>query len=143
MKKQFKNYITVVVGLLLLGVGLYLTKTNVDPEGIMRALPFVCVGLGCGIFGHGMGDLISHRVLKNHPEMEKQINIDRLDERNIAIGNYAKAKAYDMMIFIFGAMFLAFALMGVDMIIILLLVSAYLFVAGYGVYYRCKFDKEM
>ncbi|MGE5628126.1 MAG: hypothetical protein ACM3X7_08410 [Solirubrobacterales bacterium] len=143
MKKQFANYFTVAIGMLLLGLGLYLIKTNVQPQGVMKALPFISVGLGCGFFGHGMGEVISRNIFKNYPVMEKQINIEKLDERNIAIGNYAKAKAYDMMIFIFGALFLAFALMGIDMTIILLLVSAYLFVALYGVYYRCKFDKEM
>lgn len=37
----------------------------------------------------------------------------------------------------------AFALMGVDMIAVLLLVFVYLFVQGYAVYFRCKYDKEM
>jgi hypothetical protein len=92
----------VVLGLLLLSIGLYLIKTIIEPQGIIRALPYVCVGLGCGIFGHGIGEVISRRVLKNHPDIDKQIKIDKLDERNITIGNHAKAKAYDMMIFIFG-----------------------------------------
>ena len=109
----------------------------------MRALPYVCIGLGCGIFGHGMGEIINRRAIKNHPDVEKQMKIDRQDERNVAIGNRAKAKAYDMMIFVFGALMLAFVLMGVDLVAVLLLVFAYLFVVGYGIYYRCKFDKEM
>jgi hypothetical protein len=109
----------------------------------MRALPYVCIGLGCGIFGHGMGEIISRRAVKNHPDIKKQIQIDKQDERNVTIGNRAKAKAYDMMIFIFGALMLAFALMGIDTAAVLLLVIAYLFVVGYGIYYRCKFDKEM
>ncbi|HYF75143.1 MAG TPA: hypothetical protein VD757_01040, partial [Candidatus Nitrosocosmicus sp.] len=75
--------------------------------------------------------------------IEKQLEIDRHDERNIAIGNRAKAKAYDMMIYVFGALLLAFALMDVDMTALLLLVFAYLFVVGYGIYYRIKYDKEM
>ena len=37
----------------------------------------------------------------------------------------------------------SFALMGVDMSALLLLVFAYLFVHGFGIYYRIKFDKEM
>lgn len=143
MKRDITHYIAVVFGFLLLGIGLYLIKTIIEPQGIMRALPYVCIGLGCGIWGHGMGEIISQRAVKNHPGVEKQIKIDKLDERNVAIGNRAKAKAYDMMIFIFGALMLTFALMGIDMIAILLLVFAYLFVIGYGIYYRCKFDKEM
>ncbi|MBP8639959.1 MAG: hypothetical protein KBI01_03530 [Oscillospiraceae bacterium] len=144
MKKNNRtNYFSVILGLILLASGLYFVKTLGQPQGIMRALPYVCIGLGCGIFGHGMGSLISKRSLKNSPDIEKQIEIEKKDERNIAIGNRAKAKAYDLMIFIFGALMVSFALMNVDMIVVLLLVFSYLFVAAYGVYYRIKYDKEM
>ena len=37
----------------------------------------------------------------------------------------------------------ALALMGTDMKVILLLVAAYLFVAGSMVYYLCRYHKEM
>lgn len=143
MKRSITHYIAIIFGLLLLGTGVYLIKIIIEPQGIMRALPYVCAGLGCGIFGHGMGEIISRRAIKNYPDVEKQMKIDKQDERNVAIGNCAKAKAYDMMIFVFGPLMLAFALMGVDMVAVLLLVFAYLFVIGYGIYYRCKFDKEM
>lgn len=143
MKKEITTYFAVVFGFILLSIGLYLIKTIIEPQGIMRALPYICVGLGCGILGHGMGNVISRRVLKNHPDINKQIRIDKFDERNIAIGNHAKAKAYDMMIFIFGALILTFALMGIDMVAILLLVFSYLFIIGFGIYYRYKFDKEL
>ena len=81
--------------------------------------------------------------MKNNPDIEKQLEINRNDERNIAIGNRAKAKAYDMMIFVFGSLLIAFALMGIDVIAVLLTTFAYLFVVGYGIYYSCKYDKEM
>jgi len=143
MKKNASTYLLTISGLSLLGIGLYLIKTLVDPQGIMRALPYVCVGLGCGIFGHGMGDIISLKAMKGYPDLEKQLKIDKNDERNIAIANRAKAKAYDMMIFVFGALMLSFALMEIDLTVILLMVFAYLFIAGYGIYYRFKYDKEM
>jgi len=31
----------------------------------------------------------------------------------------------------------------IDTVAIILLVLAYLFVVGYGIYYRCRFEKEM
>ena len=143
MKGIKKDYAVTVIGLILLATGLFLVKTLINPQGTMKVLPYVCIGIGCGIFGHGMGNIISRRTMKNHPDIQKQIEIDRNDERNIAIANHAKAKAYDMMIFVFGALMLSFVLMGVDMVAILLLVFSYLFVVGYGIYYRCKYDKEM
>lgn len=143
MKKNISNYIAVLFGFLLLGIGLYLIRIKIEPQGVMRALPYICIGLGSGIWGHGMGELISQKALKNHPDVEKQIKIEKFDERNVAIGNRAKAKAYDLMIFLFGILMITFALMGIDLIAILLVVFAYLFVVGYGIYYRYKFTKEM
>ena len=143
MKKRKTDFCIVMAGLSLLGAGLVCLKIISDPQGVMRTLPYILIGLGCGVFGHGMGNIISRKALRNNPDVQKQIEIDKNDERNIAIGNCAKAKAYDMMIFVFGALMLSFALMGVDTVAVLLLVFAYLFVIGCGIYYRGKFDKEM
>jgi len=141
--KKTKSYLHMLLGLVLLIAGLIMVKTVIDPQGIMLALPYVCIGIGCGIFGQGMGNIISRKTINNNPDIGKKMEIDQNDERNVTIKNKAKAKAYDMMIFVFGALMIAFALMGVNLINILLLVIAYLFVVVYGVYYRCKYDKEM
>ncbi|MCC3866348.1 hypothetical protein K0040_19065 [Terrisporobacter petrolearius] len=42
-----------------------------------------------------------------------------------------------------GTLIFSFALMAVEMVILILLVFAYLFVVFYGMYYRYKYDKEM
>lgn len=143
MKKQVKDYLITAIGILLFGTALILMKAFDNPQGVMRTLPYVCLGFGCGIFGHGMGNIISSKTMKRYPDIQKQLEIDTNDERNIAIANRAKAKAYDMMIFVFGALMVSFALLGIDMEVVLLLVSAYLFVIGYDIYYRSKYDKEM
>lgn len=143
MTQKKSNYVVIIIGLLLLGTGLYFVKTIDDPRGIMQALPYVCIGVGCGLFGQGMGGILSQKAMQNHPEIQKQMDIEKNDERNIAIANRAKGKAFDIMTFVFGALMLAFALMGVDMVATLLLVFAYLFVHGYAIYYRCKYNEEM
>lgn len=143
MTQKKSNYVVVIIGLLLLGTGLYFVKTIDNPQGIMQALPYVCIGVGCGLFGQGMGGILSQKAMQNHPEIQKQMDIEKNDERNIAIANRAKGKAFDIMTFVFGALMLAFALMGVDMVATLLLVFAYLFVHGYAIYYRCKYNEEM
>jgi hypothetical protein len=143
MKSCKMDYISAAIGIIMLVAGLCLLKAIVEPQGILKALPYVCVGIGCGIFGHGMGNILSRKKIMNSPEIQKQIEVAKNDERNIAIANRAKARAYDMMTFVFGALMLSFALMGVDMVALLLLVFAYLFVEFYGVYYRCKYDREM
>lgn len=143
MKKSSLTYLSTIIGLLMIAVGLITIKLNSNSQGIMGALPFVMIGIGCGTFGSGMGELISKRAIKNNPELAKQIEIDTNDERNVAIANKAKSKAYDVMTYVFGALMVSFALMGIDLIPILLLVFAYLFVHGTGIYYRMKYEKEM
>jgi hypothetical protein len=90
-----------------------------------------------------MGELIKQKFVKKHPEIQKQNDIEKNDERNLTIINRAKAKAYDCMIFIYGALLLTISLMEVDMAVILLLVGAYLFVVFFGLYFRIRYEKEM
>ena len=143
MKKKSVNYLVTVIGVLLLATGLILLKAIANPQGILLVVPYICIGLGCGAFGHGVGDIVNNKVAKNNPQLQKQMEIDKNDERNIAIANQAKAKAYDIMLYVFGALMVAFALMSVDMVAVLLLVAAYLFVVGFFIYYLNKYHKEM
>ena len=141
--KKTKNYIMTVLGIVLVLLGLYFIKSVDNPKEFLLALPYVCIGVGCGVFGYGMGNLISDKAIQNSPDIKRQKEIEEKDERNIAISSRAKAKAYDIMTFVFGALMVSFALMGVDMIPILLFVFTYLFIQGYAIYYRCKYEKEM
>ncbi|WP_339225315.1 hypothetical protein [Paenibacillus sp. FSL H8-0332] len=143
MKKSVSAYLLVIAGVVLLAGSLYFIRTVHEPEGVLRTLPYICIGLGSGLFGSGMGELIGRRALKNSPAIAKQMEINKQDERNIAIATRAKAKAYDMMIFVFGALMLALALMETELTVVLLLVFGYLFTIGYGIYYRFKYDREM
>ncbi|PGL70957.1 hypothetical protein [Bacillus sp. AFS055030] len=143
MKKNNSIYYLAVVALVLLISGIYFIKTIGNPQGLLRVLPYICVGLGCSIFGHSMGEILNRLVMKKNPVAAKQLEIDKKDERNLAIANQAKAKAYDMMVILFGALIFAFSLMGVDIIMLLLLVIAYMFFLGYNSYYRLKYFKEM
>ncbi|MFT8322917.1 MAG: hypothetical protein ABF649_18775 [Bacillus sp. (in: firmicutes)] len=143
MKKSISAYILTAIGVGLLIGGLYFIKTIEDPQGMLVAMPYICVGVGCVIFGHGIGEIILQHAMKSAPAAAKQLEIDTKDERNLAIANQAKAKAYDMMVFVFGALFFSIALMGTDLIVVLLLFFSYLFIVAYCTYYRFKYDKEM
>jgi hypothetical protein len=134
-----KNYILTILGVGLFASGLYFIKTIEDSH----AFPFIFVGLGCVIFGHGMGEILLQRAMKGDTAAAKQLEIDMKDERNLAIANQAKAKAYDMMVFVFGALLFSVALMGIDLQVLLLFVFTYMLIIGYSTYYRFKFNKEM
>ena len=141
--KQAKNIGLSLLGFVLIGAGIYMLRTVPDPQGIMRALPFLLVGFGCGIFGHGLGDLLAKKAVQSDPAMARQLEIAQTDERNVMIGSMAKAKGYDMMTYVFGALMVSFAVMGASWTVIIPMVIGYLFVHGYAIYFRVKFDKEM
>ncbi|MWC29176.1 DUF6442 family protein [Paenibacillus sp. MMS18-CY102] len=143
MNKPSASYLITVAAVAMLAAGLYFIKTIEDPQGVLRALPYICVGLGSAMFGHGMGEIMNRYAMKHNSAAAKQLAIELKDERNQAIANQAKAKAYDMMVFVFGALITALALMGIDLTMLLLLVCAYMFIVGYGTYYRYKYYKEM
>ena len=143
MKKETAEKITVAAGVALLAFSFLLLKIGGEPHGMMRPVPYIGIGLGCGLFGHGMGLVINRRTLIKSPEIAKRIAIEARDERNMAIASQAKAKAFDLMTYIFGALMVSFALMEVDLPAVLLLVATYLFVEGYGIYCRFQLEKKI
>ena len=143
MKRQTLYYCVVISGLLLIGAGIYLLLTTDDPQGVMRALPYVSIGLGCGLFGQGMGSLIHARQIRKNPQIARAQQIEKNDERNIAVNHRAKAKAWDVMIYVFAMLILAFVLIGAPLPIVLLVVAAYAFGIGLQLYYFIRYNKEM
>lgn len=85
---------------------------------------------------------MSRIALRNSPDIEKQLKIEQKDERNFAIRERAKGKAFDLMAYV-QRPDVSFAIMGVDFSAVLLLVFAYLLVIGSFVYHLIKFEKEM
>lgn len=143
MSKMIVSMGIIFLGLLLFSSGLVFIILSKDVQGIMVTLPYICIGVGAGAFGLGVGNIIIYRVLKNNPDLAKREKINQEDERNIAINNRAKAKSYDIMIYVFSALLLAFALMGSNLREVLLLVGAYLFFIFINLFYFTKYQKEM
>ena len=142
MKKNAK-IVGVVLGAGAAAVGFVLQLTTASYGSFLWVLSAVLIGLGCGAFGHSLGDLLSQKALQSDPELARRIEVEAAYERNVALSNAAKAKAFDQMLYIFGALMLAFVLMQIDLAAILLLVAAYLFIVGCSIYYRSKYEKEM
>ena len=109
----------------------------------MSSMYYVFIGLGCTIFGYGIGKICTMQAEKADPKMAKRNLINKNDERNVAVRNKAKAKAYDIMVYIFAALQIAFGLMGVGLPVIIILNVAYFSVIGFEIYYFRKLNKEM
>lgn len=138
MKKSILYLLLAAAGIVLLIVGAIWLRFGVE-----NVAAYLCIGVGAGIFGQGLGQYLQYAALKNAPEARRRLEIETSDERNVILSCRAKAKAYDAMVYIFSALMLVFALMRVDLAAILLLVAAYLAVCGIGVYYRLRYEKEM
>ena len=139
MKQHTRDRLALVIGLILLAAGLWQIRAGIGGA----VLPYACVGLGCGLFGYGMGNLIRYQLLRGDAELMQQWQIEQGDERNVAIANHAKARAFDTMTFLFSPLLLCLALMQIDLAALLLLVFAYLFVEGYAIYCRIAAEKKM
>jgi predicted histidine transporter YuiF (NhaC family) len=142
-KNKTRYLILTVIGFVFLAAGLALIKLIPDAQGFLRALPYIFVGIGTGTFGQNLGSLLQIYALSKDPKAAKKIEIEEKDERNTAIRNKAKAKAYDLMITAYGALLLLLALMKEDVFIILAFVAVYLFIVFSNVYYFSKLQKEM
>lgn len=140
--KHTKNILVTIIGICLYGAGLYFMKSIEIPIGIMKTLPYILVGIGCGAFGYGIGEVLSKAAADKNPDLAKKMNIQMMDERNIMIEHMSKAKGYDMMTFVFAGLLLAYALMNVSFVIIIPFAIAYLFIHLYSVTFRIKSSKK-
>ena len=142
-KNVIEEWLLTFVGIGLVVVGFLLHKYSLSTDKMMVIIPYILIGVGCGIFGHFMGNLIKYFSTKNHEELERQIQIDKNDERNILIAEKSKAKAYDLMIYLFTSILIIFSLMGVDKLAIIMIVAIYLSIQIYALYWRSKFERKM
>lgn len=129
-------------GVLLFAGGFCLLRLELDWPGL-ETLPYLLIGAGCGLFGYGLGDFLSRLAQEKDPALAKQLEIETQDERNIMIGNAAKAKGFEISNYIYSALLLAFALMDPSFSIIIPFVVAYLFVQFYAVYQRIQLEKQL
>lgn len=142
-KSIIKNLVYSVIGFAILALGAILAKFTRNDQGIMQILSYILIGIGAGVFGQNIGNTFNIIAMRKAPQVAKQKEIDENDERNITITNKAKAKAYDFMVMLFGALMLAFALMQVEWTVFLGIVIVYLFVVFSNIYFMSKYNKEM
>ncbi|MCP5455865.1 MAG: hypothetical protein H7A30_06360 [Thermotogae bacterium] len=141
MNTKKKGYLLSVLGIALIFTALYFFINFRSTENSLFNLTYILLGIGSGIFGHGLGELII--VYSKNQNLKKSINIQKNDERTIAINNLSKAKAYDAMIYIFSALIMIMAFMNINPVAVIISVSAYLFIIFTNVFYKIKYNKEM
>ena len=85
-----KYWIISLLGLAAVVAGVILARMGAG----IAPLPYVLLGVGCGAFGWGAGELLRQCAVEGDPELEKRCASSRQDERN-SWCRPAKARAYD------------------------------------------------
>ena len=142
-KNIIKDISLTFLGIGLIALGLIINKNNLSPNKMINIISYISIAIGCVFFGHFMKNIIKHFSLKNNEELVRKIEIDENDERNVLIAEKSKARAYDMMIYMFAALILIFSLMGINKLTIIFLVVAFLSMQLYALYWRFAFEKKM
>ncbi len=140
-----KNKVLLALGLaLMLGstaVLLFVHINGLWPKSVSSYL-FFPLWLGWMLLCYALGDIFGKRAAQKNPENARRVAIEQADERNVAIANKAKAKAYDSMLFAFSALIILLAVMGVGIAPVLLLIAGYLSVVGLNIYWLNRYQKE-
>jgi hypothetical protein len=138
-----KHILLLAVGLMIMAAGFVLMILFQNVEGILRVLPYLCVGIGTCVFEYNLREFLNKLAFRKNPQAAKLIEIEVLDERNITIQNKAKAKAYDFMMMIFCAIMPILAIKWRELYILLIFLAAYIYVSFINLYYLKKYQKEM
>ena len=136
-------YILLTMGLLLVIGSIFALYFFGNEKFAYTVISYCIFGGGFGLLGDGIGRLNVARLEKKDPERMKLVNIEKNDERNIAIDEKARAKAYTLSVYLFSAVLVALAMMRVDIKALLLVLAADLLVLAYSLYIRIKLYKEM
>ena len=142
-KNMLRNCLFLFLGIGLMIAGILMDKNSDTSNQVLATIPYLLIGLGCGIFGHFMGNIMKYFSTRNNEELERQIEIEKKDERNILIAEKSKAKAYDLMVYLFAGMLIMFSLMRVDKLQILIIVAIYLSLQVYVLYWKSKLEGQM
>lgn len=143
MKSKEIRLCSIGIGLAMIIGSIYLLQAEKAPEGAVRTVLCVCIAIGCFLSGSALRAWLQDWSLQNAPDVRKEIDIEKRDERNQMITNRAKAKAFDLYVCVFSVLLWALALMKTERTALLLLFAAHCFVLGTGLYYRSKLEKEL
>lgn len=140
MKRNLlKDYAFMAIGIIFILFGLVIDRNFIRLDFVS----YIFIIAGLCIFGHFVSNILKYISIKNIKGLERKIEIDKNDERNIMIMNKSKSKAYDLMTYLFMIVIIAFSFMNIDKLIIIVLLALYLIIQIYAIFCRFKFEREM
>lgn len=109
----------------------------------MKTISGVVIGVGAGLFGMGISNLLMRRMERNNPEIEKMKIIEENDERNTMIRHRAKAKSGDITQWLIMAIAYITILISAPLWVTLAVVAVFCAYHIIALYYMGKYQKEM
>ena len=138
MLKKTSFYLgTLIFGIILLGLGLVFRNYELKP------VSGVCFGIGMGLIGMSISNIIMKRHEQKNPDVMKQNEIEFNDERNAMIRNKAKAKSGDIIQwFIMGIVYLMI-IIDAPLWVSLVTVCVFALYHILAFYFMDKYQKEL
>ena len=132
-------YITgIIAGIALVIAGIFFKDAEI--KGLMG----VCVGVGAGLIGMFIANLITLRIETKHPKAFVQKKIEEQDERNRMIWDKTRAKANTIiMMAIMPILTLVFVLVDAELYVILAMVGLILLNAGLYIGYFNYYNNRL
>jgi len=131
------------LGFLVMIAGFLTVIIFPETDGILRVLPYVCIGIGAGAFGGNAGNAVKEYIIGKNPETARRVAIEANDERNAAITGRAKAKAYEIIQVLLWILIIVLALMQAELYVVLSLIAVNLIAIISMLFYINKYNKEM
>lgn len=141
--KQFKEkYGFLALGLILIVVGACLGAL-MEKFAVLKLVCFLGYAAGICLMSVGISRINKRRLSEKYPEIAKEQEILRNDERNKMLSDMAKGKGFDLMTYVFLAQIIAFYFMEVSMAVLIVMAAAWIFMQVYVVVCHIKLSKEM
>ncbi len=138
--KRIIPIICIIVGIIL--VLICIVGKNINIFDTYKSLFGILLGIGSGLFGGGLGQLVNVLIVNKYPEAKKKKEIEENDERNVYINNMAKAKAFNLMGIVLPIVILIGILIDIKFIMTIILLLAYSLIYGIQIYFLNKYIKE-
>jgi hypothetical protein len=142
--KRFSSKI-VFISSFVIAVPLFILYFYQDKGNITDSLMFIvralCSGVGFGLIFTIIGPIYDAKLMKDQRYV-KWVEVNEKDERNRVIKINAKAKTYDFMVVLFGALTVGLAIAKTSLIIVAVCVAANICVVAANAYYMKKLIRK-
>lgn len=136
--KDKKMLYMIIAGIAVILCGICLLLSDKSNDGIQGLL----FGIGSGLLGAGIADVISKNMYRKNPELYKKITIEKNDERNIDIKNKAQAKAGIILMYLNFILAMVMGFYKIDLWAILSLILINLIYSFCIIFFINKFNKQ-